>query len=153
MPQPRTYSFMDTALTMAHPDLPPFVLQAEIGFHQATVVMATEKTIQDKAADGGIMITAVAGKNGTIALEMQQTSELHAFLLEWYNLLDTQMTNGDVSKFASMTVLLRNLVDGSQHVATGVSPSKPPDKPYGEQGQHITWVLHCARIDNLILSA
>jgi len=143
-----TYSFFDTALVMSHPLLPPFALTGEIGFHQAVVSMAVDKTVQDVASDGGVMVSAVAGRNGTVALEMQQTSELHTFLLGWLNLLETAMYAGNVAQFCTMTVLLRNLVDGSQHVCSGVSPSKMPDKTYTSQGQHITWTLHCADIIN-----
>lgn len=144
----KTYSFKDTSGSFTHPLTLPFLFAGQIGMHQANVVMSTEKTIHDTAADGTIMVSAIAGDGGQISLEMQQQSDLHAFLLSWYNIIKTAMLAGDVTNWATAAVLLRNIVDGSYHVCTGVSPSKIPDKAYAAQGQHITWTLMCADIQN-----
>jgi hypothetical protein len=146
-----TYSFKDLSGAFTDPDVGAFLFAGQIGMHQATVEMATEKTAQDLAGDGTIMISAIAGENGHVALEMQQTSDLHAFLLAWYNAKITALAAGDVANFAAATVTLRNIVDGSTHVCTGVSPSKIPAKAYAQQGQHITWTMWCAQIINTTL--
>jgi len=82
---------------------------------------------------------------------VQQTSALHAFLLAWYNAVKTAMLGGDVTNWATASVTFRNLVDGSIHECTGVSPSKIPDKVYAAQGQHLTWVLMAADIQSVTL--
>lgn len=146
-----TYSFKDTSGAFTHPLAGQFIFAGQIGMNQAVVSMVTEKTIQDVAADGTVQVSAVAGDNGHLALEMQQTSELHAFLLAWYNLVVTAMNNGDVTQFATAAVTLRNIVDGSTHVLTGVSPSKIPDKTYAAQGGRITWTLFAANVVNTTL--
>ena len=143
-----TYSFKDTSGAFTHPLAGSFLFAGQIGMNQATVSMATEKTVQDVAADGTVMISGIAGDNGHLALEVQQTSELHAFLLAWYNQVVTAMNQGDLSNFATASVTLRNLVDGSSHVLNGVSPLKIPDKTYAAQGQRITWTLAAAQIIN-----
>lgn len=147
----RTYSFKDTGGAFFHPLAGPFAFSGQIGMHQFTISMAAEKTVHDLAGDGTVMPSAIAGNNGQIAIEVQQTSKFHAFMLAWYNLVVTAMEQGDVTNFASASITLRNLVDGSLHELTGVSPSKVPDKTYAQQGQHITWVLMAADIRSVTI--
>jgi hypothetical protein len=143
-----TYSFKDLSGTVTCPGIiaVPFSFFGQIGIGSATVTMATDKTAQDVASDGAIMVSAIPGDNGHIAFEMQQTSALYAFFLSTYNALKTAMLNGDVTSWAGMSITLRNIVDGSTHVCTGVSFNKIPDKVYAAQGQRQTWTLPCADI-------
>src|SRR5579872_3173443 len=113
--------------------------------------MNTERTVHDVASDGTVMVSYVAGDNGQVNVEVQQTSDLHAFLLGWFNTLKTLADGGDVSNWATAAFTIRNSVDGSTHIATGVSPSKPPDKVYTAQGQHLVWTLHCADLQSVTL--
>src|SRR5579871_3941530 len=145
-----TYSFKDLSGALAHPVAGQFPFAGQIGMGQITVTMNTERTTHDLAADGSIMVSYIAGDNGQIAIEVQQTSDLHAFLLAWYNGIKSAADAGDPTEWASAAVTLRNVVDGSQHVCTGVSPSKIPDKVYAAQGGKITWVLMCADIQSVI---
>ena len=149
----RTYSFKDTSGAFAHPLAGAFQFAGQKGLNQFTITMGTEKTVQDIAGDGTVMISAVAGDNGQIAMEMQQTSALHQFLLAWYNGLVTLLNAGDVTNWATAAITLRNIVDGSHHELRGVSPMKIPDKTYAAQGQRITWTLMAADIQNVTLGA
>lgn len=112
-----------------------------IGLGQITVVMSVEKSVIDVAADGSIMISYIAGDNGTMAIEVQQTSIFHDFLLSWYNNIKTQADLGDVSLWAAGAATLRNVVDGTSHMMNGICPTKIPDKVYAAQGGKITWNL------------
>jgi hypothetical protein len=38
------------------------------------------------------------------------------------------------------------MVDGSSHIATGVSFEIVPPKVYGKEGQMLTWILAAAKI-------
>jgi hypothetical protein len=146
-----TYSFKDTAGAFTHPLAGAFLFAGQIGMNQAHVSMATEKTTHNLAADGNVMVSYIAGDNGSIALEVQQTSDLHAFLLAWYNTIKTLADQGNVTNWATAAITLRNLVDGSIHEATGVSPSKIPDKVYAAQGQNITWTLMAADVQTVTI--
>jgi hypothetical protein len=92
------------------------------------------------------MVSKMAGENGTISIEVQQTSDLHAWLLDTYNLVNF---TPDTSQWAGMSMMLRNIVDGSSHVASGMSFQKVPDKSYQAQGQRVTWVLMAADIHSI----
>lgn len=148
-----TYSGKDSTIVFTHPLVPPLIASGvAVGLNQAHVSMATEKTVHSVATDGAVMISAIAGDNGSIALEMQQTSALHAQLMGWYNAIKVLLDQGNVLNWATAAVTIRNVVDGSYHEATGVSPSKIPDKVYAAQGQNLTWNLMCADIQSTVVA-
>lgn len=144
-----TYSFKDLSGTFTHPLIAvPYVFSGQIGFGQAVVHMATEKTVVDTAADGSVQMSAVAGDSGTIAIECQQTSSLNAFLLTWASLVKTALNNGDVSNWNTAGILLRNTVDGSSHTGSYIAPLNIPDKSYAAQGGKVTWTMVCGDIQS-----
>jgi hypothetical protein len=146
-----TYSFKDSAGSMTNPALAgaPIVFAGEIGQGQFTISMHTERTVLDTAADSTVMPSYIAGDSGDIAIEVQQTSIIHKELLALYNLLKIAADSGDVSNWAASALSIRNTVDGSQHILTGVAFSKIPNKVYAAQGQRITWVLMAANVVNI----
>jgi len=119
-----------------------------VGFGQMTVTMTTERTAHDVAADGTVLISYIAGDNGDIAIEVQESSVLHSALLSLYNQAITAANNDDVSGWAATTISFRMLTDGTSHVLSGVSFGKIPDKPYQASGQKITWRMMAANIVN-----
>jgi hypothetical protein len=151
--QSATYSFKDLSGSMTNPVLlgSPIVFAGEIGMGEIIVSMHTERTAQDVAADGTVMVSYLAGDNGQVTIQMQQTSQLHAALLGLYNILKSQADSGNATNWAASALSLLNTVDLSQHILTGVSFSKIPDKPYAAQGQKITWTLPAANVVNITL--
>jgi hypothetical protein len=147
----KTYSFKDLSGGFSHPFVGSFLFAGQIGMNQVTIAMATDKTVHDLAADGTVMPSYIPGDNGSLAIEVQQTSRLHAFLLGWYNLIKIAADAGDVSNWATAAVTVRSLVDGSQHQISGISPSRIPDKVYAQQGQKLTWNLMAADVQNITL--
>lgn len=150
-PVQTTYSFKDLTLTLNNPalDTPIQLAGGNIGTGALTVRMATERTKHLVGADGVVMPSYVAGDNGELSIEMQQTSALHHALLTLYNLLITLAANGDVSNWANTTIAGRTVLDGATHVFSGVSFQKIPDKPYESEGRNVTWILMAANIVNL----
>jgi Protein of unknown function (DUF3277) len=143
------YSFKDVTGAFAHPLAGTFTFYGQIGMGQFVVSMDTEKTSHQIAADGTVMVSAIAGDNGRVTIEVQQTSLLHSFLLTWYNLVVTAFNNSDTSNFASAALTIRSVTDNSSHILTGVSPSKIPDKTYAAQGQTVTWTLMAAEVKSI----
>ena len=107
-----------------------------IGFLSAT---------HDIAADGSVMVSKIAGNNGTVTIECQQTSAIHKWLSAWFNALWQLPT----SEWASTSMTLRNTATGTRHIISGISPQKEPDTPYQSQGQRVSWTLMCAEVTNL----
>ena len=145
-----TYSFKDLSGALTNPLIDPITLSGGyVGIGSITIEMMTQRTVHDVAADGVVMPTYVAGDNGTVAIEIQQTSSLHHDLLSLYNKLKTAADGGDASNWASTAFTFRTLMDGSHHVITGASFQKTPPKPYAVHGGRVTWTFMAANIVNM----
>lgn len=138
-----TYSFSDVVGSI-HCDLMEDYVFTGKGVGSITISKSTERTAHDIAADGSVMVSKVPGNNGTVTIEVQQTSPLNKWLNGWFQ----KLWNSPTSKWASTTILIRNGHLGNTHVCVGVSPSKEPDTPYQSQGGRVTWQLMCADIVN-----
>jgi hypothetical protein len=144
-----TYSFRDLTGAITNPLIDTIQLTGgNVGVGSITINMATQRTEQDVAADGAVMPTYIAGDNGDVSIEVQQTSGLHHTLLSLYNQLKTAADGGDVSNWAATAITFRTLLDGSHHVITGVSFQKIPPKPYAAHGAKVTWTLMACNISN-----
>ena len=119
-----------------------------IGVGEITISMATERTTHDVAADGTVMPSYAAGDNGTVVINVQETSILHKALLGLYNLCVLAANQDDVLGWAATSISFTFLIDGSIHLLSGVSFSKIPDKPYQAHGQRISWSLMAANVIN-----
>lgn len=138
-----TYSFKDLVGSIHSSVVGDYIFTGE-GAGSVTVSKSTERTTHDVAADGSVMVSKIAGNNGTVTIEVQQTSPLHLWLLRWFQAL----WNAPTASWAETTILLKNTSTGGSHVCTGVSPNKEPDTPYQAQGQRVSWTLMCADIIN-----
>lgn len=143
-----TYSFKDLSGAMTSPLAGAFAFAGQIGAGKIVVENITDHGVLDTVSDGTVVPGFVAGNAGRITIEVQQTSIFHKFLLYWHNLHVQQGTSGDVSQWAGSGLLLRNTVDGSSHIATGLTPTKIPDKAYDTQPGKLTWVLLAANLAN-----
>src|SRR5664280_2930675 len=98
-----TYSFLDLAGVITHPDLGAYTFTGE-GVGQVDVSMAEINTVHEVAADGTVMISKIAGNQGTVTVHCQQTSLVHKWLLAWYNALKFTLPT---SAWAQTAMLLR----------------------------------------------
>lgn len=150
MGQGLTYSFKSLTGVLANPvfgiTIP--LTGGNIGAGSFTVRMNTTRTTHDVAADGTVMPSYIAGNNGEIDIEVQETSALHKTLLTLYNLCMVAADNDDILGWAATAISFVFLIDGSTHTLTGCSFEKVPDKPYQANGQRITWKLLAANIIN-----
>ena len=136
-----TYSFEDVTCSFEHPGVGA-ASSTGAGIGNISIAMANDKTTHDVAADGVVMISKIAGKNGTVAVTVQQTSQLQKYFMKWYNYVDT----APASEWAGMTITIKSKNLGDSTVCVGVSPQKLADRPYQAQGQQVTWNLMCAEI-------
>lgn len=144
------YSFKDTSGVFSHPSIPggSFSFFGQIGIGKFTVSMVTDRSVQSTAADGNVMVSAIAGDAGECTIETQQTSILHQVLLAWFNFCIAAQKNGDVSSWLGASLSIRNITTTTGHVLIGISPGKMPDMPYEAQGQNVTWRLVAADVHN-----
>jgi hypothetical protein len=145
-----TYSFKDLSGAFVSPAVVlPFVFQGQVGLDSITITNSVEHGAIDIAADGLAMPSFIAGDNGNVVITCQQTSILHKYLLAWVNIVKTAAMNGDLTNWANSTLMIRNALDGSQHIVEGILPSKISDKSYQAQGQKISWTLYACNIVSL----
>ena len=144
-----TYSFKDIKCVCSGPGGGFIIGGGNVGAGSITITMSEDRTVQDVAADGTVMPSYVAGDNGSVAIEVQQTSSLHHALLAMYNALKLLADAGEVASWASTTISFITLLDGSSHVLTGVSFQRIPAKAYAAHGAKITWNLMACNIVNL----
>lgn len=137
-----TYSFEDTTLTINHPDLGSYSAYGT-GIGDITVSMADNITSHDVAADLTVIVSKFARKNGTIQMNILQTSDFNTWLKKFYN----YVISSDSSKFAQATVILKNMSTGAMYTCTGVSPQKMADDQYQSQAQNRQWTLMAANIE------
>jgi hypothetical protein len=145
-----TYSFKDLVGVLVNSVFGVTIPLAggNIGAGSITITMATERTVMDVAADGTVMGSYVAGDNGACDIEVQQTSTLHHALLGLYNQCVVAANNSDVSSWLANVISFRTILDGSNHVLSGVGFAKIPDKPYQATGQKVRWALVVANSIN-----
>jgi hypothetical protein len=139
-----TYSFDAVTATFNFAGVIPITITGQ-GAGSIDTSMSGDKTVHDVAADGSVMVSKVLGNNGTIALSIQQTSPAHRLLRLWYNYL----LNSSASVWAENSITIRDSLNSTTIMATGVSPQKKPDIPYKAQGQQVVWNFMAAEITEL----
>lgn len=144
MPKLSTYSFLDMTGSINSPLLGSYIFTGQ-GAGSVTVTKTQDRAAIDMAADGSPMVSKIAGNHGSITIEVQQTSDLHKWLLKWFAAHWAAPTRD----WATTTVYMRNSSTGGGHIATGVIPQKEADVPYQAEGQRVTWTLLCADIQNI----
>lgn len=137
-----TYSFSDVSMTISHPSKGQYIMEAGEGVGSITIANTNDNTAHDVAADGGVMVTKIRARNGTVAISMQQTSSLHKWLVNLYNYLEAAATD----QWANTGITVRAPKMQKKYTMAGVSPQKPADEPFQAQGQNITWTLMAADI-------
>lgn len=146
------YSFKDLTGAFSHKIAGQIVFggtDGKIGLGQISIHMANNITTHEIGIDGAIIPFVIPVYNGTVSVQCQQTSILHKFLLDWYNVLKTRESQENVDDWANAVMALRNIVDGTSHNITGISPQINPDKVYGAQGGNVTWLLMAANIESI----
>lgn len=147
-PVQTTYSFKDLVGVLDNPllDSPLQIVGGNIGNGSISIRMLTQRTEHEVGTDGVVMPSYVAGANGEVTIEVQQTSALHHALLALYNQLATAADGGDISNWVGSTLTFRTILDGSSHTLSGLSFQKITDKPYAARGQNVTWTLMAANV-------
>lgn len=143
MSAPTIYSFLDCVLTLAFASGGMTITGEGIG--EFSIDMDTDRTAQEVASDGNVMISKIAGNNGTLKIDVLQTSLAHKFLLACYNFNIV----GPPSIWASGVGLARCISDGTSNSFTGISFTKLPSQKRGKQGGLYSWDLKCADIQSM----
>ena len=138
-----TYSAKDVNFTFTHPLTGPIQAAgiAEMGLAQITIRRTVTQSVLQVAMDGAVVPSVVPGDQGEIEIQVWQTSDLHQQFMAWYNAIKAARDAGDVTNWFAGKIMIQCILDGTQHILSGVAPAKFGDIPYQEQAQRITWPL------------
>lgn len=142
--QHSTYSFTDINATISHPDYGAITIQGE-GIGDLTISKMTDRSVHDVAADGNIMVSKIAGNNGTVSINAQQTSRLH----NWFQGLFNYLWGADTGQWAQISLTFIAPKMQKTYYCTGGSFVKEPDEPFQSQGQRVTWSILFTDIQRL----
>jgi hypothetical protein len=145
-PPTATYSCLDLTGAINHPSIGAYNLIGE-GIGDITISMATDRTMHEIGVDGVVLATQIPGNNGTLTLNLQQTSALNRWLIKWVNHLNNKDTARN--EWLMATALIKSKSLQCEHKFSGLSPQKIPDLSYQAQGQRIKWVLMAADIQTI----
>lgn len=134
----KTYSFMEITGSIQHSSVGAYTLTGK-GTGSISISSTGDKTSHETAVDGATFIMQIPGDAGQISITMQQTSDLHKWLLRWYSYLKLDTT--DRSEWARTTAVIRSLSDDMTYKAVGISPLNLPTIDYQAQGKNVVWVL------------
>lgn len=138
-----TYSFADTTLTINHPSYGSYSAYGS-GLGNITVAMANDVTTHEVSADAAVVVSKSVKKNGTVVIEVAQSSEFNEWLTSFTNYLEQAAT----ARFAEATAVIRNNSTGRTYTCSGVSHQKKADESYQSTSQNRSWTLMCAYIDS-----
>lgn len=144
-----TYAFKAIVGSFSDPDVGNFNFQGQVGVKSMSVENTVDRGVLDVASDGTVMVSYVAGANGTIDMEMQQQSTLHEFLTNWANTKFTNADAGNADNFAAAAIKIKDTITGDQKILTGVFPLKIPTVPFGNTGANVTWRMLAANVQSL----
>ena len=141
MPRVYTYSFEDTVLTISHPNFGTYSAYGT-GIGSLSIAYANDVTKHDVAADLAVVVSKWVAKNGTVTLDIVQSSDFNAWLKKFAAFLE----NSDTDQFALATMSISNKSTGDSYYCTGVSHQKRADNNFQSQAQNRSWTMMCASI-------
>lgn len=141
-----TYSFTDVMAVISHPAYGQYSMQGE-GMGDFTVTKVTDRTVHDVASDGCVMVSKIAGNNGNVSINAQQTSTLHNWLEGLFNYLVSATTD----EWAQISLTIRAPKMKKTNICTGGAFVKEGDEPYQAQGQRVAWSLLFTDIQKLTI--
>ena len=130
----KTYSFSDVNITFSHPSLGQ-VSANGMGLGSIQLSMRTDRSVIEVAADGTPIVSKVKDKTGTLALQVQQISDINTILKKWFNYLESAPT----SEWSLMKCVITSKNTGDQDILNGGSIVKLPDRSYEQTAGNITW--------------
>ena len=131
MPRVYTYSFEDTVLTISHPNFGTYSAYGT-GIGSLSISYANDVTKHDVAADLAVVVSKWVAKNGTVTLDIMQSSDFNAWLTKFAAFLE----NSDTDQFALATMSISNKSTGDSYYCTGVSHQKRADNSFQSQAQN-----------------
>lgn len=136
-----TFSFEDTSLTISHPGFGTYTAYGT-GIGDITISYSNDVTYHNVAADLAVVVSKWVARNGSVQLNILQSSDFNEWLKKFAAFLEEAPTD----QFALATMDIKNKSTGDNYHCTGVSHQKRADNNFQSQAQNRTWNMMCANI-------
>lgn len=142
MSVPNVWSFRDCITTIsAAGTLDQFHFEGS-GADSITFDKGQNRATMQKAADGSIVFSSIAGEEGTVTIEAQQVSPLNSYLTNAYN----TTRSGPSQQRAQISINSVNQITGDRVVCSnGIFIGEPADTRASE-AQNRSWQILFANI-------
>ncbi|HGM5075862.1 TPA: DUF3277 family protein [Serratia marcescens] len=141
-----TYSFLDVSASITGVggsiDLGNGAATSDEGI---TVTMSENKNTMVTGADGEVMHSLHASKSGTITVSLLKTSPVHAKLSVMYN-----AQSQSSATWGNNVIVIRNKSSNDMTTSRSVAFQKQPDHTNAKDGNTVSWVFDCGKIDQLL---
>lgn len=141
-----TYSFLDTQASIVGPTgVISLGNGAAVSEEGISIELADDKNVQHVGADGEVMNTLRASKNGTMTVRLLKTSPANAKLMAMYaaQSISSLLWGNNVITVSQSGV-------GDLHVGRLCAFKKQPAMNYKRDGDIVEWVFDAGKIDSLL---
>lgn len=141
-----SYSFMDVTASFTGPTgVIDLGYGSGIGEEGIKVTFADAKNKIVMGADGEVMNSLSAAKNGTIEVQLLKTSPVNKKLSLAYN-----AQSQSSASWGNNVIIIRNTQSGDITTARSVAFSKLPDYADSKEAGTVTWKFDCGKIDQIL---
>lgn len=141
--KPVIWSYKDCYTTISSEYMPNIEAIEGTGSDTITFDKGQGRATMQKAADGHIVFSNIAGEEGTVTIESQQTSPLHKHLQKMYNI---SRQEGNRKKMATIMIDSINNITGERVTCSyGIFVGEPADAR-GREAQNRSWQILFADI-------
>lgn len=132
----KTYSFQEASVVLSHPAFGQYQVVGQ-GAGSVDIDFANDVSSHDLAADGKVMTSRIKAKNGTVSLNIQQISDVNAWLTSLYNYL----LSAPATDWNELVIVVDVPSIGEKTTCTGCAFQKNSPRSYQAQGQQKTWLF------------
>ena len=140
-----TYSFEDCSVTFNHPQYGVYSAYGT-GMGTFTISFSNNVVAHEVSADLSVVISKHVYKNGTLTMNVLQSSDFNNWLRGWANYLEAPTT--DNSEFALTDITIRSKSTGDVYYLTGCTHQKIADQDFQDEAQFRQWTIMAANIVN-----
>lgn len=135
------YSFEDCTMTFKHPEYGVYTAYGT-GLGNFSVAYTNDIASHTVSADLSVVISKHIVKNGTLTLNVIQSSDFNRWLTGWANYVEAS----DTSEFALTDITITNKSTGDSYYLTGCTHQKLADQDYDAEAQTRAWTIMAANI-------
>lgn len=129
-----TYSFQEAVVTVSHPLFGQYSFVGQ-GIGSVDIDYANDASAHDLAADGTVMTSKIKADNGTVAINIQQTSSGNTWLTNLFKSL--KIAAASAWNDLTITVSVPSISEST--VCSRCCFQKNATRSYQAQGQQKTW--------------